>query len=108
MCCLRARLLPLLPPLTCEWALLLPPLLPLLYALAPPQLHMPSHALCRQVPALMVGCCFAVGLEGAVARAAVLVATLPVSAGASCSWAGLTTAQGVHLAGGPCGLWLGG
>ncbi|KAI7841279.1 hypothetical protein COHA_005052 [Chlorella ohadii] len=34
------------------------------------------------VPALMVGCCFAVGLEGAVARAAVLVATLPVSAAA--------------------------
>lgn len=36
-----------------------------------------------QVPALMVGCCFAVGLEGATARAAVLVATLPVSAGAA-------------------------
>lgn len=35
------------------------------------------------VPALMVGCCFAVGLEGANARAAVLIATLPVSAGAS-------------------------
>ncbi|EFN53206.1 hypothetical protein CHLNCDRAFT_137056 [Chlorella variabilis] len=34
------------------------------------------------VPALMVGCCFAVGLEGANARAAVLVATLPVSAAA--------------------------
>lgn len=33
------------------------------------------------VPMLMVGCCFAVGLEGAYARAAVLVATLPVSAG---------------------------
>lgn len=29
----------------------------------------------------MVGCCFAVGLEGPTARAAVLVATLPVSAG---------------------------
>ncbi|PRW59648.1 PIN isoform B [Chlorella sorokiniana] len=34
------------------------------------------------VPALMVGCCFTVGLEGAIARAAVLVATLPVSAAA--------------------------
>lgn len=34
------------------------------------------------VPMLMVGCCFAVGLEGANARAAVLVATLPVSAAA--------------------------
>ena len=33
------------------------------------------------VPMLMVGCCFAVGLEGAYARAAVLVGTLPVSAG---------------------------
>jgi predicted permease len=33
------------------------------------------------VPTLMVGCCFAVGLEGATARAAVLIATLPVSAG---------------------------
>ena len=33
------------------------------------------------VPALMVACCFTVGLEGADARAAVLVATLPVSAG---------------------------
>lgn len=34
-----------------------------------------------KVPMLMVGCCFIVGLEGANARAAVLVATLPVSAG---------------------------
>ncbi|KAL4458898.1 hypothetical protein ABPG75_013763 [Micractinium tetrahymenae] len=34
------------------------------------------------VPMLMVGCCFAVGLNGATARAAVLVATLPVSAAA--------------------------
>jgi predicted permease len=34
------------------------------------------------LPALMVGCCFAVGLRGATARAAVLVATLPISGAA--------------------------
>lgn len=34
------------------------------------------------VPMLMVGCCFAVDLHGPTARAAVLVATLPVSAAA--------------------------
>lgn len=35
------------------------------------------------VPMLMVGCCFAVDLHGPTARAAVLVATLPVSAGSA-------------------------
>lgn len=34
------------------------------------------------VPALMVGCAFMVGLDGAYGRAAVLLATLPVSAAA--------------------------
>jgi predicted permease len=45
------------------------------------------------VPTLMVGCCFAVGLEGATARAAVLVATLPVSAGGQ---AGCSTGAGYY------------
>lgn len=34
------------------------------------------------LPALMVGCCFAVGLQGAMGRAAVLVSTLPISGAA--------------------------
>ena len=34
------------------------------------------------VPAVMVGCCFAVGLDGGPARAAVLLASLPISAAA--------------------------
>ena len=34
------------------------------------------------VPAVMVGCAFAVGLEGAPARAAVVIASLPISAAA--------------------------
>lgn len=63
------------------------------------------------VPALMVGCCFAVGLEGANARAAVLVATLPVSAGEAphacvaqgcvCGWGGVEWATALHAASGP-------
>lgn len=56
-------------------------------SLTPAPCPLPAPSL-LQVPALMVACCFAVGLEGATARAAVLVACLPVSAG-----------------GGPAGLW---
>lgn len=43
---------------------------------------MPCCVRCGPPYRLQVGCCFAVGLEGPVARAAVLVASLPVSAAA--------------------------